>query len=74
MTCAQWDESAFFPAQNDSMAMKKLFWILPFALTASLGAAPNTNSAAGGTNAPAEKNEAAAGEARTTDIDKPLAE
>ena len=40
--------------------MKKHFWILPFTLTASLWAAPQTNSAAGATNAPAEKNEAAA--------------
>ena len=42
------------------MAMKKLFWILPFALATSLCAAPQTNAPAAETNAPAEKNEAAA--------------
>ena len=40
--------------------MKKLFWILPFALATSLCAAPKTNPSGADTNAPArEKNEAA---------------
>jgi hypothetical protein len=53
MACAQWDESAFFPAHNNQMAMEKLFWILPFALATSLCAAPQTNAPAAETNAPA---------------------
>jgi carboxypeptidase C (cathepsin A) len=39
--------------------MKKCFWILPFALAASLCAAPQTNPSDAKTNAPAEKNGAA---------------
>jgi carboxypeptidase C (cathepsin A) len=42
------------------MAMKNLFWILPFALATSLCAAPKTNPSGADTNAPStEKNEAA---------------
>jgi len=59
MACARWAESAFFSPQNNQMAMKNLFWILPFALATSLCAAPKTNPSGADTNAPsAEKNEA----------------
>ena len=41
--------------------MRKLFWILPFAIATGLGAAPKTNPSGADTNAPsAGKNEAAA--------------
>jgi len=59
MACVQWAESAFFPVQNNKMAMKKLFWILPLAFATGLCAAPKTNPSGADTNAPVEKNEAA---------------
>jgi len=45
--------------QNNKMAMKKLLWILPFALASSLYAAPKTNPSGAETNAPVGKDEAA---------------
>ncbi len=55
MACVPMDKQRILPMQNNKLAMKKLLWILPFALAASLCAAPKTNPSGADTNAPARE-------------------